>query len=179
MDYEEYKKMIISDHCRYKSDRDWILRSFFIKPEFRYTFWLRTAGYFADRKGFISFLIFIMSRIFLAFYSLKYGLNISFRASIGHGLCIDHLGKIVISPDTRIGNNCDINGGVFVGRAYRGKHIGAPVIKDNVHIGPDSKIVGGIEVGNNVAIYPKSIVKESVPDNLVVMTLPRFLGLQQ
>jgi len=178
MDYEEYKKMVLSDYSRYNPNGDRILRSFFVSPRFRYTFWLRTAEYLADRKGMTSFLMLIISRVFLASYWLRYGLDISFRASIGPGFCIKHLGRIVISPGARIGENCNIDCNVIISRAYQGKHPGAPKIKDNVNIGHDARIVGGIEVGNNVAICEKSVVMESVPDNLAVMPLPCFLGLQ-
>jgi serine acetyltransferase len=178
MDYEEFKRIIKSDYNRYNPDNDWILMPFFTKPECRYIFWLRITRYLADRKGFFSFITFLMSRFFLVFYFLRYGLNISIQASIGPGFCIEHLGRIAISPDAKIGENCNIDYNVIIGRAYQGKHPGVPEIKDNVHIGHDAKIVGGIEVGSNVAVRSKSVVTESVSDDLVVMTLPDFLGFQ-
>ena len=77
-----------------------------------------------------------------------------------------------MSPDARIGRNCNINHGVTIGTTYGGKFPGTPVIGDNVYLGPGSKVIGGITIGNNVAIGANAVVTAPVPDNAVAVGVP-------
>ena len=164
MKYDDYGDLISLDLHRYNPEEDRFLKCLLSIPGFKYTFCLRTAKYFADKKGIIPFLSYVMARIFLNKYTFKYGINLPFRTQIEPGFYIGHFGGIVVSPEAIIGKNCNINNDVTIGVTYGGKYPGAPVIKDNVYLGPGSKIIGGIEIGNNVAIGANSVVTESIPD---------------
>lgn len=76
------------------------------------------------------------------------------------GLCIAHVGPIIINEQTRIGENCRIHVGVNIGADAR---IGsdAPTIGNNVYIGPGAKIFGEVVIGDNIAIGANAVVNKS------------------
>jgi serine O-acetyltransferase len=108
----------------------------------------------------------------LMHYRYKFGISIPVSTEIGFGFYIGHIGNIVISGRSKIGNNCNISHGVTIGRTNRGKYPGAPIIGDNVYIAPGAKVIGKITIGNNAAIGANAVVVESVPDNAVVVGIP-------
>jgi serine O-acetyltransferase len=88
--------------------------------------------------------------------------------SFESGLCICHVGTLVVNNDAKIGKNCRIHVGVNIG----GYKNGVPVIGNNVYIGPGAKIFGGIHIGNNVKIGANAVVNKSVPDDVSVAGIP-------
>ena len=46
------------------------------------------------------------------------------------------------------------------------------VIGDNVVIFPSVKIMPGVKIGNNVVIYPGSIVTKNIENNVIVAGMP-------
>jgi serine O-acetyltransferase len=100
------------------------------------------------------------------------GISIPFTARIGPGLYIGHFGGIILSPETVLGENCNISQGVTIGQAGReGKQL-TPIIGDRVYIGPGAKIFGGIKIGNDVAIGANAVVTKDLPDNAVAVGVP-------
>ena len=91
---------------------------------------------------------------------------------IGEGLCLLHLGRIVINHHVKIGKNCTISPGVLIGQEERGTKFGSPVIGDNVWIGTNAAIVGHITIGNDVLISPNAFVNFNVPDHSIVYGNP-------
>jgi len=89
----------------------------------------------------------------------------------GKGLCIAHIGTIIVSEHASIGDNCRIHVGVNIGADFRISNA-APKIGNNVYIGPGAKVIGGIKIGNNVAIGANAVVVHDVPDNAVVGGVP-------
>lgn len=75
----------------------------------------------------------------------------------GPGLCIVHIGTVVISERASLGKNCRIHAGVNIG-ALDGK---APYINDNVYIGPGAKLYGEIEIASYCAVGANSVVNRS------------------
>lgn len=103
---------------------------------------------------------------------IKYGYEIDSNAKIGKGLYISsHPGHIIIGPVT-IGENCNINHAVTIGRSYRFGKVGRPSIDDNVWVGTGAVVVGDIKIGKNVLIAPNSFVNFDVPDNSLVIGNP-------
>lgn len=100
------------------------------------------------------------------------GISLQPTARIGRGLYIGHFGGIIIGPETRIGNYCNISQGVTIGQAGRGKKQLSPVIGDRVYIAPGAKIFGGIVVGNDVAIGANAVLTSDLPDNAVAVGIP-------
>lgn len=93
-------------------------------------------------------------------------------ADIGGGLHLSHTGGIVISPDARIGRDCNLSQGVTIGIGGRGEKRGTPFICDRVYIGPGAKVFGNIRIGNDVAIGANAVVNQDVPDGAVVAGIP-------
>lgn len=79
---------------------------------------------------------------------------------IGKGLCIAHVGPIIINPHVSIGENCRIHVGVNIGADAR-MHDAAPTIGDNVYIGPGAKIFGKIQIADGIAIGANAVVNKS------------------
>jgi serine O-acetyltransferase len=105
-------------------------------------------------------------------YKIKYGYEISSEAQIGEGFYMSsHSGHIIIGP-IKIGNYCNINNCVTIGRSYKNGKIGRPEIGDFVWIGTGSVVVGEIKIGNNVLIAPNSFVNFDIPDNSLVIGNP-------
>lgn len=110
--------------------------------------------------------------IILKKYSKKTHIQIPVSTKIGKGFYIGHLGRIIINPNVKIGENVNIATGVTIGKENRGKRKGVPTIKDNVWIGTNSVIVGNISIGSDVLIAPLSFVNFDVPDHSIVIGNP-------
>jgi serine O-acetyltransferase len=100
------------------------------------------------------------------------GISIPFTANIGRGLYIGHFGGIILSPDTVLGEYCNLSQGVTIGQAGRGGKQQTPVIGDRAYIGPGAKIFGGIRIGNDVAIGANAVVTKDLPDKAVAVGVP-------
>ena len=79
---------------------------------------------------------------------------------IGKGLCIPHLGPIIINEQAYIGENCRIHVGVNIGADAR-KSTYAPTIGNNVYIAPGVKMFGKIVIADNIAIGANAVVNKS------------------
>lgn len=79
---------------------------------------------------------------------------------VGKGLCIAHIGPIIISPYASIGENCRIHVGVNIGADARISNA-APIIGNNVYIGPGAKLFGKIEIADGIAIGANAVVNKS------------------
>lgn len=106
--------------------------------------------------------------------------NASFGTNINYGaffksppILPHHLNGIIVSPNSKIGDNCIIFQQVTLAQDDDGF---APSIGDNVLIGAGAKIIGNVKIGNNVKIGSNCIVVEDIPDNAtVVMNKPRII----
>ena len=79
---------------------------------------------------------------------------------VGKGLCIAHIGPIIINPYALIGENCRIHVGVNIGADARISNA-APTIGNNVYIGPGAKLFGQIEIADGIAIGANAVVNKS------------------
>ena len=153
MSWRRCKSLIASDLFRYKGviSRRAFWRHFWFEPGFRYSVALRLAMYARAarwaRYGFRQFTALMLYR-----YTVRYGISISSKSKVGAGLYIGHFGGIVVNHGAVIGDNCNIQQGVTLGKANRGARAGAPVIGNNVFIGAGAKIIGHIHVGDGAAI---------------------------
>lgn len=116
-----------------------------------------------------------IKRISYLRYSAKLGFSIPVNV-FGPGLCICHIGTIVINEHTRIGANARVHVDVNIGNysAFDGnwKPDNVPTVGDNVYIGPGAKLFGRIRIGNDVAIGANSVVTKDVPDHVTVAGAP-------
>jgi serine O-acetyltransferase len=93
------------------------------------------------------------------------------QATIGGGLCINHIGGVHINPQAVIGKNCDIAHRVTIGTSAMGRP-DAPAIGDNVYIGTGATIVGKIRIGSGAKIAANTLVMSNVPEGATVMGVP-------
>jgi serine O-acetyltransferase len=171
---EELKRLWCSDLYRYEGqcNKKLIIKHLVLTPGFKYTFFLRSCQYLANKNTKLIQPIYVIFRIILHHYTYKYGISIDPETNIGKGLYIGHFGSIIISSKAIIGKNCNISQNVTIGKSNRGKNMGYPTIGENVYIGPGAKVIGAVHVGNNVAIGANCVVTQDIPDNSVVVGVP-------
>lgn len=98
-----------------------------------------------------------MARHFYAWRHEQLGQKLGFDVPtrvFGPGLKINHHGSLVVSPNTRIGENCEL---------YQGVHIGVDdqrtiLIGDNCKIGPGAKLTDHVSLGNGVEVEANAVV---------------------
>lgn len=167
-----YIYTVKADLFRYGGANDFatFIKIYFLHPEFKYTFWMRTA--FATGTDRYLFPIHVVARFILRRLKIKLGINIPYNTSVMPGFYIGHCGGIVVGWKATIGWNCNISTGVVVGESFRGDRKGVPTIGDRVYIGPGAKVFGSVKIGDDVAIGANSVVTKDVPDNAVVVGVP-------
>lgn len=116
-------------------------------------------------------------RIMLTFFSTLhhyYGIWLGYEIPInvfGYGLKLNHRGPIIVHPDARIGNFCDIHSGVNIGQNMSVEEV--PRIGNNVWIGPGVKIFGKIEIADGIMIGANSVVNKSFTEpNITIAGVP-------
>lgn len=124
----------------------------------------------ANMCKFMPLKLFYMLR--LMYISNRTKIQIPARTSIGEGLYIGHLGRVIIHPDAQLGKNINISTGVTIGMENRGKRKGTPQIGDDCWIGTNAVIVGNIKIGSDVLIAPLTYVNFDVPDHSIVIGNP-------
>lgn len=110
-------------------------------------------------------------------YSIKLGYTIPVNV-FGPGLCLAHIGTIVVNANCRFGSNARIHVDVNIGQYTRGeddfnkRKDEAPIFGNNVYIGPGAKIFGSIKIGDDAAIGANSVVTKDVADHVTVAGAP-------
>lgn len=139
---------------------------------YRYEILLRKCEYYENCKRSL------LSKIIGAYYRyrrFKIGTRCGFSIPLntcGKGLCISHIGPIVISNMAHIGENCRIHICVNIGADARNGSA-SPYIGDNVYIAPGAKIFGRITIANNIAIGANAVVNKSfVTDGISIAGVP-------
>lgn len=105
---------------------------------------------------------------------ILWGIELPRSATIGPGLFIGHYGGITISPDTVMGEHCNISQNITIGVAGRGDKEGVPIIGNNVYIAPGARLFGKITIGSNVRIGANTVVYKDIPDEAIVVIDPGF-----
>lgn len=100
------------------------------------------------------------------------GIDIPKHADIGKGLYIGHFGGIIVNPDVKIGDYCNLSQDITIGIGGRGEKQGCPTIGDRVFVGPGVRIIGPIAIGNDVAIGANAVVTKDLPDLAVAVGVP-------
>ena len=159
-------EIIKADLYRYfgKSDRKTFSKGLREVPGFKFSYILRMCA--KHKRLSIAGMYY---RMLYKKYKFKYGFQIPINTQIGKGLYLGHFGMIVINGKAVIGNNCNIEHGVTIGQANRGKRKGNPVIGNNVWIGTGAVLVGNIQIGDNVLIAPNSYINTDIPANSLVI----------
>jgi len=169
---------MISDKATYKYFLERDLLAYGLKKLSIYNYWRMDCIRFQQRLRKIEYLNNVRrSNIFCRIHqiileiinhhsAIKLGLTIP-KNVFGAGLCIVHYGTIVVSPQSRVGENCRIHPSTSIGY-----YNGAPTIGNNVYIGPGAKLFGEITIGNNVTIGANAVVNRDIPNNVTVGGIP-------
>lgn len=176
--FKELCLYIVSDLFRYMTSTSpkAFMRAWYIAG-FRYTFFMCCCRYFGC-KGILHKPLYLLCRVVLRHYSVKYGFQIPWQAEIGPGLCIGHYGPIIVNPSAKIGVNCNITVGVLLGLNHKvdeqGKSLGFeyPTVGDRVALGNGAKIIGGVSVGDDCIIGVNTVVTKSIPANSIAIGQP-------
>ena len=130
---------------------------------FRYQKALRTYEYYNSLKKQSPHNIFIVAaRLYWKNKYSRLGLKLGYDIPpdvFGKGLNIHHAGTIIVNPDARIGENCNIRPGVVIG--VNGSSDKAPRLGNNIYIGAGAKIIGDIVIADNIAIGANAVVNKS------------------
>lgn len=109
----------------------------------------------------------------------RYGTKLGFTIPInvfGPGLCLCHIGTVIINREAKVGANARVHAGVNIGNsALLGENWvpdNVPVIGDHVYIGPGAKLYGKIKIGDDVAIGANAVVNKDVADHVTVAGVP-------
>ena len=104
---------------------------------------------------------------YLRFRTLKdrCGIELNQHTEIGYGLRLPHKGNIVIHPQARIGNLCEIMQGVTIGNNIMKSRDDVAKIGDKVMLCAGAKIIGNVKIGNTVIVGANAVVTKDVPDN--------------
>lgn len=86
----------------------------------------------------------------------KYGFHIA-PNTVDEGLCITHIGSILINNLTKIGKNCTIH----INTAFLAKNGLGPTIGDNCTFCVGSKIIGNISIPNSTIVGAGAIVTKT------------------
>lgn len=135
----------------------------------KYEILLRKCEYFSNTHG---------NTLLKNWYSMKrsfIGTLCGFSVPInttGKGLCLAHVGPIIINDHAKIGDNCRIHVGVNIGADFRVSDA-APKIGNNVYIGPGAKLFGDIEIADGIAIGANAVVNMSFTEpNISIAGVP-------
>ena len=150
------------------------IKSIFIPSIWKFERKLRRLEYYLNCKSMFSFRNLIYWWLYFDFwrYSTKLGYTIPPNV-FGPGLCICHIGTIVINGDVRFGANARIHAGINIGKYGREENkSGVPKFGNNIYIGPGAKIFGDVIIGDNVAIGANAVVTKNVPNHVTVAGVP-------
>lgn len=106
---------------------------------------------------------------------MKFNFSIPINV-FGPGLCICHVGTLIVNGNAKVGSNCRIHAGVNIGNSASLDKgwvpDNTPTIGNNVYIGPGAKLFGKIKIGDNVAIGANAVVNKDVSDHVTVAGIP-------
>lgn len=176
--FKELRRYIASDLFRYMTSTSLksFVRAWYIAG-FRYTFFMRCCRYFGT-NGVLKKPLYLICRIALRHYSIKYGFQIPWQTEIGPGLSIGHYGPIIVNPSAKIGVNCNLTVGVLLGLNHKVDELGIsqgfeyPVVGDRVALSNGAKLIGGVHVGSDSIIGVNAVVTKDIPDRSIAVGAP-------
>lgn len=170
----ELKDLIDADMGRVYDHKLSLGELIFFPLEMKYLKVWRKAGYYYHKKP--KSILSYFWNIRLWNLTKKTQITIPSEVECGKGLYIGHLGRIIIHPDVKLGENVNIATGVTIGQTNRGKRKGVPQIGNKVWIGTNAVIVGNITIGDDVMIAPNSFVNCDVPAHSIVVGNPAVIS---
>jgi serine O-acetyltransferase len=136
--------------------------------EYRFHRWVATKVHIPIIRQILRLFCFVWYKLI----QIITGIDLPHKAEIGKGLFINHFGGIIISPEAKIGEYCNLSNDITIGFGGRSDNQGCPTLGDRVFIGPGARIFGRIIIGNDVAIGANAVVTKDLPDNAVAVGVP-------
>ncbi|SNR49140.1 serine O-acetyltransferase [Flavobacterium sp. ov086] len=170
-------QLIHSDYKKYQKYGGNFFTVVFFTQGFWATFQYRLAHYiYANlRVRIIKVPVLFLFLIWQKAIEMMTGISIPYSVKIGHSFYIAHFGGIILNSNVIIGDNCNISQGVTIGVSGVDENRGTPVLGNDVYIGANAVVAGKITIGNNVLIGACSMVKDSFPDDVVVLGVPAII----
>ena len=78
----------------------------------------------------------------------------------GKGLVIWHPERIIVNPQSKVGDYCSLSSGVVIAQA----HDQCPVIGNHVELMIDSKVLGGINVADHTRVGANALVLKDISE---------------
>ena len=89
----------------------------------------------------------------------------------GPGLCVVHIGPVIVNGHAKFGSNCKLQAMVNIGANAGGE--AAPQGGDMVYFGPGAKAFGDIKLGSNVCVGANAVVNKSFEEsNITIAGVP-------
>ncbi|MDP3713005.1 MAG: DapH/DapD/GlmU-related protein [Mycobacteriales bacterium] len=107
----------------------------------------------------------------LRYRLLRAGTRLGFTVPVnttGPGLCLAHVGTVVVSRKAQVGADVRIHAGVNIGESD-GR---AAVVGDGCYLGPGAQLVGGIELGPGCVVGAGAVVTRSFAAGTVLVGVP-------
>lgn len=125
---------------------------------------LRKYEYYANKRGSGRYLTLPLKVLYhFRFHRMSVRLGFSIPINVfDKGLCIAHIGSVVVNNTAKVGKNCKILDGVNIG-ATNGVNKAA-TIGNNVFISTGAKIIGDITIADDVAIGANAVVVKSITE---------------
>lgn len=146
-------------------------RHFLFTPGYKYTVWMRVAGYLKHSRM-TRCTLYPLAKWRLVHCRYKYGIAIPEYTDVGPGLFINRFGGIYINGDVKIGSNVNIAQMSMLGQTNRGDRTGSPTLGDRVFVGVGSSVIGHVHVGDGAVVGVNSVVTKDVERDCVVGGTP-------
>ncbi len=164
-------KLVREDWNLYQ--RNPLNRGLWVMLVYRFGCWRYTIPWRAVRMPFsfaykISFLI----------CQILTGVELPCETVVGRRLRIEHTSDIVISGDSRLGDDVILRNGVTIGLRRTGVR-GAPRIGNRVDIGAGAKILGEISIGDDACIGANAVVLQDVPAGCIAIGVPAQIRIRR
>lgn len=101
-----------------------------------------------------------------------YNVDIHPAARIGKGLFVDHAMGIVVGETAVIEDEVSIWHGVTLGSTFAEAGDRHPKVRRGATLAANATILGNIEIGENAVIAAGSVVRQSIPANMVAAGVP-------
>lgn len=121
---------------------------------------------YKKRQSIIYMLPYLYYSLLYSNRCIHYGFMIGATA-FDKGLCIYHIGNIVVNSQCKIGKNCKLHGSNCIGNSRQADD--CPTIGDNVRLCVGAKVIGNIYIADGVTIAAGAVVTKSCYEKNVTL----------
>jgi serine O-acetyltransferase len=100
------------------------------------------------------------------------GISISPDCTIGPGLHLGHFGGLIVHPDVRIGEDCNLSQGVTLGPGASKGVGGGATLRNWVYVASGANVLGPIQLADGTVVGASAVVAHSTEVNPIVAGVP-------